>query len=210
MINWPWTKIRNNILAQQAIHRIAQNTYELYPDGGTILHYHNLQHVGSMYQHLQDTNEPYDEVLDWAVLFHDIVYDNKPDKELRSGFLFMDMARQYESCRLSFDQRCDVVKLILQTEKHENLDSPLVRADLHQLADSVQLFHNFYAIMQESKALYGCSERTFAANSEIFMSSLADRINMNLYEDTKHKRLWDSIYHGVLSTIDLARILQRT
>lgn len=205
MIRWPWTKIRSNVVAQQAINTIAQNTYEPYPDGGTILHYHNLQHVGSMYQHLYDTQEPYDPVLDWAVLFHDIVYDNKPDKELRSGLVFMEWSKE---CGLSQDERYAVVKLILQTEKHEDLNSAIVRADLHQLADSVKLFHNFYAIMQESKALYGCSERTFAANSETFMIGLADRISMNLYEDTKHRRLWNNIYQGVLYTIDLARIVQ--
>jgi len=26
-------------------------------------------------QYLEDTDEPYDEALDWVVMFHDVVYD---------------------------------------------------------------------------------------------------------------------------------------
>ena len=50
--------------------------------------YHNGWHVLAMYDYLDKTNEPYDECLDWAILFHDIVYDDQPQKEYRSAVMF--------------------------------------------------------------------------------------------------------------------------
>lgn len=208
-MNVAWSRIQNTKLAEAAVGHITNNMYEDHTDmdTGVVLHYHNLLHVQSMYQYLEKANEPYDEVLDWAVLFHDVIYDAKPSKELRSGLYFIKQA-QALGCTLTEDEQHRVVKLILETEYHTNLESPIVRADLHQLADSVQVFRNFNSIMEESMALHNINERTFAEKSEEFMRGLADRINMNLYLDNKNKRLWDNIYQGVLATIDLARIVQ--
>lgn len=199
-----WSQIQNTALAKQAKLKIIL----------TSLPYHNIDHVASMYQHLHDTAEPYNEVLDWAVLFHDVIYDEKPAKELRSGLYFIQQAEAI-GCDLTQDDRYRVVQLILHTEKHEDLNCPLVRADLHQLANPVKRFHNFVAIMQESMRLYGCDEMTYAQNSETFMNGLADRISRNLYADTPHlyadtphHRLWLQIYDGVGVTIDLAHIIQ--
>jgi len=204
-----WSRIQDTELAKAAVGKILDNTFDDFTsmDAKVILHYHNLGHVRSMYQHLEDTNEPYDEVLDWAVLFHDVIYDNKPAKELRSGLYFILQAEAL-GCSLNQDDRHKVVQLILNTEKHENLNCPLVRADLHQLADPVKRFHNFVDIMKESMALYGCDEHTFAENSNTFMSGLAKRLTSNLRNVKTHTRLWQDIRLGVEDTIKLARIVK--
>lgn len=209
MYNTVWTQIQSTELAGVAVNHILQNMYDDYTDmdAKLILHYHNLEHVRSMYQHLHDTKEPYSEVLDWAVLFHDVIYDAKPAKELRSGLYFIQQAEAV-GCTLTQDERYQVVQLILHTEKHENLNCPIVRADLHHLANPVKRFCNFVSIMEESMALYDIDEQTFAQNSETYMNGLADRISGNLYVSTSQYRIWDQILQGVGVTVDLARIIQ--
>lgn len=196
-MNLPWSRIQDTKLARKARNKIIKQA----------LPYHNIEHVRSMYEHLDDTIEFYDEVLDWAVLFHDIIYDEKPAKELRSGLYFIQQAEAL-GCSLSQDDRYKVVQLILHTEKHENLNCPLVRADLHQLAEPVKRFYNFVAIMQESMQLYGCDEHTFAKNSDTFMSDLARRLTSNFSTVKNYTRLWQDISLGVEDTIKLARIVK--
>lgn len=197
---WPWTRVKNTDLFETAHYEIIKNSIN------RKLSYHNMNHVRSMYQHLADTNEPYDEALDWAVIFHDIVYDEKPMKELRSGLRFIELAEQ-KGCSMPVEDRHLVVQLILNTEKHDNIKCPLVRADLHQLGDSVQTFKNFNAIMAESMALYEVDEHQFAANSELYMRSLQNR----LYSACDGKfvnAVWTNIIDGVGATIALAKIVQ--
>lgn len=88
-----WSKIQNTELAGEALLLITQNAW----NG---CEYHNLLHVDEMYEYLEENNEPYDEALDWAILFHDIVYDNQPDKESRSASKFHEMQQKYRGCNL--------------------------------------------------------------------------------------------------------------
>ena len=80
-----WSKIQKTALATIAKAKILDNAAQYG------LKYHNWKHVSVMYKYLHDTNEPYDEALDWAVHFHDIVYDDQPKKEYRSAVMFSDM-----------------------------------------------------------------------------------------------------------------------
>jgi len=209
-MNAAWSRIQNTELAEVAVGRITQNMYDDLTDMdmSVVLHYHNLEHVRSMYQHLEDTAEPYDEVLDWAVLFHDVIYDEKPDKELRSGLYFIQQAEAV-GCSLSQDERFQVVQLIMHTEKHEDLNCPLVRADLHQLADPVQAFRNFRLIMEESMELYDIDEITFASNSEKFMCGLLCRVSKPMDKSNMHYELWQRICRGIDATITFAELITR-
>ena len=74
-----WSRITDHDLAKDAVGAIKHYAESLG------LSYHNYDHVLSMYDYLEKTNEPYDEALDWAILFHDIVYDKESEKELRSA-----------------------------------------------------------------------------------------------------------------------------
>lgn len=197
---WPWTQVKDTELFETARYEIIKNSVE------RKLTYHNIYHVRSMYQYLDDIAEPYNEALDWAVIFHDIVYDSNPMKELRSGLRFLELAEQ-EGCSLPKEERHRVVQFILNTEKHDNINCPLVRADLHQLSNSVQTYKNFNAIMAESMALYGVSELQFAISSEQYMRALQQRLSV-AFEGKFVDGMWTSIRKGIRGTIALAKIIQ--
>lgn len=195
-----WSRIRYTELGRVAFNKICS---------GRGLHYHNILHVQSMYQYLYDANEPYDEALDWAILFHDIVYDKDPDKELRSAVMFSDLKEKYEGCSFDLLDEGHVASLIMSTEDHivqYPSQSPIIRADLHGLSNPVSTFHNFYSIMKESMALYGIDEKTFAVNSEQFMQGLYKRVEKNKSIDKDHVEFYDSVLSGIDRTIELSKI----
>lgn len=207
-----WSRIQETKLAKAAIKYIIKNTFEdEYPDSCTILHYHNDWHVYKMYDYLDKTNEPYDEALDWAVLFHDIVYDNQPDKEIRSAEKFVEMANNYEGCNLEFYDKLRVISMIHATQDHSCKspnDSAIIRADLHALTDPVQVFRNFDLILEESMMLYKIDEKTFADNSIKFMFGLYKRVEKNMETDPLHRDFYNEVKRGIVSTINLSRILK--
>lgn len=173
--------------------------------------YHNDSHVESMYKYLEQTNEPYDECLDWAVLFHDIVYDEKPEKEYRSAIMFSDMKAKYSGCDLSLLDEGHVVSLIMATETHAVTypsSSTIIRADLHALTSPLDTFYNFYSILNESMYLYKIDEVTFADNNIKFMGGLYDRVEKNMEKDPEHREFYKDVLRGIVSTINLARILK--
>jgi len=209
-----WTRIADTELAKTAKSYIASNTLvdSIDPDSGILLHYHNWSHITAMYNYLDETNEPYDEALDWAVLFHDIVYDDKPDKEYRSADMFLKKTAFYSNgCNLTFEDRICVLNMIYATKNHicENSNqSAIIRADLHALTNPVQTFHNFTLIMKESIALYGIDELTFAENNIRFMRDLYGRIEKNMETDPDHREFYKQVMRGIVSTINLSRILK--
>lgn len=200
----PWSQIQETELA----HRARLIIY-----GNHGLDYHNWDHVVSMYQYLADTNEPYDEALDWAILFHDIVYDNMPEKELRSGKTFVEMAASYEGCNLRPAEQAQVYSLIMRTVNHMVMpevkgSSAIVRADLHGLTKRLTAFQNFGKIMAESMKLYDIDMNTFAKNSEKFMTELLYRVNNNVTTDPDHRDFHLRVNDGILYTIRLAQYIQ--
>lgn len=198
-MSFPWSLIQSTPLATIARELITYNKCE----------YHNWNHVVSMYQYFADTNEPYDEALDWAILFHDIVYDEKPEKELRSRITFTDMMGKYSGCTPDIFERSRVCKLIMCTVDHVVLtevkgSSAIVRADLHGLTKRLTAFENFGKIMKESMSLYNIDEVEFAKNSEKFMSTLFDRVGGNMINDPEYAEFYDRVKDGIILTINLA------
>ena len=101
--------------------------------------------------------------------------------------------------------------MIYATKNHicENSNqSAIIRADLHALTNPVQTFHNFTLIMKESIALYGIDEVTFADNSIKFMRDLYGRIEKNMETDPDHREFYKQVMRGIVSTINLSRILK--
>jgi predicted metal-dependent HD superfamily phosphohydrolase len=202
MMSFPWSQVQDTPLASIARELISYNKCE----------YHNWDHIVSMYQYLADTNEPYDEALDWAVLFHDIVYDEKPEKEYRSVEVFAEFVEVYEGCTPDIWERDRVCKLILCTVDHIVTQYPgssaIVRADLHGLTNRLTSFENFGKIMKESMRLYGIDEVEFAKNSEQFMSKLSDRVASNPLRDREHFNFYEDAVKGITFTIYLSRLMQ--
>lgn len=173
--------------------------------------YHNGWHVADMYKYLEKTNEPYDECLDWAVLFHDIVYDDKPQKEYRSAIMFSDMKAKYSGCDLNPLNEGHVASLIMATEKHYVTYSgwsAIVRADLHALTSPLDTYYNFQSILSESMYLYKINEVTFANKNIEFMGDLYKRVEMNMDLDSTHREFYKDVKRGIVSTINLSRILK--
>jgi predicted metal-dependent HD superfamily phosphohydrolase len=203
-----WSKIQYTELATEAYIRMNDNEI-------AGCQYHNNQHIEEMYQYLEDTNEPYDSVLDWAIMFHDVVYDDKPEKELRSAAIFIELWRNSKSNNdLNIGQADDIYNLIINTADHKyagyHNSSAIIRADLHALADKVKTTENFVKIMNESIALYGCTVEEFATNNIAFMSGLHERVAANSSVDKDHKELYSKILNGIDLTIRLAQTLKDT
>ena len=143
------------------------------------LAYHNFDHVNAMYNYLESINEPYDEALDWAILFHDFIYDAEPNKEQRSAEAWKEFAimKDLSNVDLTYD-------LIMATKDHvlledNSLKSAIIKADLCGLSNPVTTINNYMAIMTESKNLYGINEREFARNNLHYMKNLLKTVCLN-------------------------------
>lgn len=204
-----WSRIQDTELATEAYHLMNQNEIKG-------CEYHNYSHIEAMYQYLEDTNVPYDEALDWAVTFHDIVYDNQPDKEDRSADMFLNMKNRYSGCNLTEKETSRVIDFIRSTKTHKlygegDLCEPIIRADLHALTDKVQTTNNFVKIMNESMNLYGCTVEEFATNNIQFMSGLHQRMALNiLIVDNGEEEFYYQVQNGINLTIRLAQSLKDT
>lgn len=204
-----WSKIRGTELELEAY--LIMNENEI--NG---CEYHNNTHIEDMYEYLQCANVPYDEALDWAVMFHDVVYDNKPEKEKRSANLFFEMNKNYRGCNLDINGVDRVQFLIMETENHKVTkdvylkgSSDIIRADLHALTNKINTTQNFVKIMNESITLYDCSIEEFASNNIKFMSSLHQRMALNILEvDDGEKQFFYDVQKGIDLTIRLAQAIK--
>lgn len=204
-----WSRIQDTELATEAFILMNENAIN-----GCV--YHNNDHIYDMYQYLEETSVPYDEALDWAVMFHDVVYDAEPKKEWRSTLAFSEMRKKYRGCNLSLWDVSKVSGLIMATEDHlietRNLPkiySAIIRADLHALTSKVKTIDNFTKIMKESIMLYDCTVEDFATNNIQFMSGLHERMSLNiLVVDEEERKFFDDVQSGIDLTIRLAQSIK--
>lgn len=204
-----WSQIQDTELATLAYVQMNENEIN-----GCF--YHNNNHIQAMYQYLEDTGVPYDEALDWAVMFHDVVYDALPDKEQRSAQMFFDEVYKSRGCKLDV---CDIdrVQFLIMATKDHLVESDvylkgsaaIIRADLHALTDKKTAASNFIDIMNESLVLYGCTVEEFAHNTESFMYDLKERMLLNILSVDKDDELfYNEVIKGIDTTINLAKVLK--
>lgn len=204
-----WSRIQDTELATEAYILMNENAIN-----GCV--YHNNDHIYDMYQYLEETSVPYDEALDWAVMFHDVVYDELPDKELRSAQMFMEMSGVFRGCNLDETEKQRVYDLILATASHKVLsedvlkgNNAIIRSDLHALTSKVKTIDNFTKIMKETIMLYVCSVEDFATNNIQFMSGLHERMSLNiLVVDEEERKFFDDVQSGIDLTIRLAQAIK--
>lgn len=198
-----WTRIEQYTLAIDAVDALKYYTKHLG------LRYHNYLHVATMYEYLHNTQEPYDEALDWAVLFHDIVYDKEPEKEKRSAVM-LEFNGRIPKYGLDEDVINRGYAMIMATADHI-VSSPelsaIVRADLHGLADPITTIRNFANIMEESCNLYSIEPKEYAAASINFMTGLRERVSKNVTLDEKHSEFYKSVLNGIDLTIKFAKVI---
>lgn len=199
-----WSRITEHDLAKDAVGSITYYADKLG------LRYHNFDHVHAMYEYLEQTNEPYDEALDWAVLFHDIVYDEKPEKERRSARMLEFNGRIPKYGVDKYILR-DAFDMIMGTADHIVTSpklSAIIRADLHGLTKPESVIRNFVNIMDESCKLYSVDSVTFGENSEAFMQGLYERVLLNVKQDSAHESFYKSVLQGISQTIALSKMVQ--
>jgi len=166
-----------------------------------------------MYEYLDSYMVPYSAELDWAVLFHDIVYDNGPEKEARSALKALEYLKDTAGVCLQ-----DVYDLIMNTADHLVTDDPLslhiIMADLHQLAEGdFTVTKNWSLIMEENMQIHDCSLEESAKGSLKFMDGLQDRIRKNMQTAPEQIDFWLRVMDGILLTKALNRAVidhQRT
>lgn len=189
-----WSRIQHTELAAVLRNRIQNNTLEY------SLYYHNINHVNSIYDYFAAVDEPYRESTDWAVLVHDAVYDPDPEKELRSAELFIELAQERGMSRQLWS---DVYYETMATVSHEITDprhAAMVRGDLHQLTQPLQVYINHGDIVRESMRLYDKDMPTCMTGNLEFMRKMLPRVEQNQYADPDHADFWRQVCAGVKMT----------
>lgn len=175
---------------------IGFNAAKLYTSNSAVI-YHDYGHILDCYDYLEQNDVKYDEDLDYAVLYHDIVYDNQPEKELRSADLLLE----------HFPDKKDAAKIIMATTTHSVIDCDwrsieMIKADLHQLADPIYALRNYLDIAKESQDLYRVTSYEFAKSNRKFMNTLHHTIFDN-YLQTGDE-FWQDVMSGIQLTITIS------
>lgn len=199
-----WSKIQDTPLAREVQLILEQNR----ANGCT---YHNSEHVNAMYQYLEESEQPYSETLDWAVLFHDSVYDAQPYKESRSAALFLELRDEHSGFGMNDLAAVDVCSLILDTNEHlvstmRPLESSaIIRADLHALTSAASTIRNYVLLLEEACNLYKTTDKQTAKASQSFMFGLQERVRINSRtRDTAHAAFYRKVLDGISLTIHLS------
>lgn len=197
-----WSKIQGLPLAN-TVTKLINSAVGLYG-----LSYHNLQHVESMYTYLHYTQEPYNEALDWAVLFHDAVYDKYPNKEFRSAELFIELSDRFPEHTIDKDTVTRLIQATITHEAYDDLTSAIIRADLQGLSDTSSAIANYAQILKESQNLYDVDIKQFAKTNKQFMTALLPRVTANSMFDSKYRVFYEAVADGVSTTIKISDILE--
>ena len=112
-------------------------------------HYHGVDHLDdclAILRTLTDIDEREEQILRWAILWHDAIYDpRRRDNENRSGELaFQELTR----CGVGKSEAQDVRRLILLTENHrvgegDHLGALLVSIDLSVLGADPDRYRDY-------------------------------------------------------------------
>lgn len=154
-----------------------------------------------LYHHAEHTLDlPYDRDLDLAIMAHDVIYDEHPDKELRSAeWLKAVMGQGYER---AYD-------IVMQTYNHTLIkggDNRIVLLDLADLSIPEKVVWNHKAVMAEFMALYGYDKATFNAGNVRFFSEFAERFDPDMLQaGSAEQALAVKIRNGMFETVRIAK-----
>lgn len=194
-----WSKLIGTFKARNetSIQIIAKEMYDC-----NNVAYHNWGHIMDCYEYLEAAGVPYNEALDFAVMHHDIVYDDQPEKELRSAewmlAMYPDQTEGYDIIMATADH--SIIKRSL-------LCSHMIKADLHQLGDPLKALINYNKILLESQMLYGVSLLDYASANTNFMRGLRTTVFENVEIDSDRK-FWVDVAIGINFTIHISQGLK--
>lgn len=186
---------------------LGRNAKRLYDAND--LDYHNWYHIVDCFDFLGKDIYPYDPNLDAAVLFHDCIYDNYPDKEERSKDRFLRYIQSFPEYEEELDVEA-VSDIIMATSHHRtsqcknDLEREMIRADLNSLADPEKCIRNFVRVSKESRRLYKITPQEFAKGSIDFMSRMENIVLENRDHDVEYQDFWENVLQGVKTSVYLA------
>lgn len=181
----PWTRIDDTAIWKHALAAYAR------PEGR---HYHGFSHVERLYEIAAEKRLPYDLALDLAILTHDVIYDDKPEKERRSADWLLDFAPVADS-----ETWAKAEALVMSTADHQpGGDDRLALLDLHDFVDFERSLRSRELLVDEFAELAGLDRETFLAGNIAFLNGLAGRIEDSLGEARPEDRdEWSAIATGI-------------
>lgn len=169
------------------------------------LSYHNWNHILELYAFLESEKVPYSQELDLAVLFHDIIYDELPEKEKRSADYMKSVCKGIFSDHIINES----YNLIMATSGHKvrsEKDLWIIKADLAALRNPATATINFGKILEESRRLYlSLSDEKLIQGTHDFMKLFYGIMVDNL--DETHDKFFDEILIGIEATINVSKNL---
>lgn len=134
-------------------------------DSNPLRFFHDFSHVGRLYHHAAVTyGFAYDLDLDKAILAHDVIYDDAPEKELRSADWLM--LHDPDPSEAAYAH-------IMRTARHQvGTDNRILLLDLADLGDMSRVASDRDRLEAETCALTGCSRQDFARGNSSFLESL--------------------------------------
>lgn len=169
------------------------------------LSYHNWAHILDTYAYLEAENVPYSQALDLGLLFHDIIYDELPEKELRSAEYMMHYAKWF----FDIDVVHDAYELIMATSNHIVKSSSqhwIVKADLNNLRNPYSAVINMGKIMEESRKLYkDKTEKELLIGTRDFMKKFIVTMENNAFETSDS--FFYEIRNGIKTVIGVSGLI---
>lgn len=155
----PWTRLEGTAIWEKAKAEYQRDSRRIW---------HAFNHILRRYEIAAALDIPYDINLDLAILCHDVIFDEFPQKEARSAQWLVD-----EIGSLASRKPCE---LIMTTETHmPGSDNRMIMIDLYDLLSESRTQEDREMIRLESMALYGITSEQFDIENRKFFAAMSQR-----------------------------------
>ena len=157
-----WSRILNTPLAEKAKAMYGCDPRRIA---------HNWSHIQDLYWAAEHVYRlAYDENLDKAILTHDVIYDEHPEKEKRSALWLL------HNC--DDDGVQDAADHVMRTEKPSvTSDNRMILLDYARLRKRELILPDRRKILEEAMALNGITEAQFAQGSLSYFESVVSQFS---------------------------------
>lgn len=189
----PWTK-----LADEPVFAAAKAIYQSDPRR----RYHGWHHVEALYDFAANKfGFEYDRDLDLAVLAHDVIYDDQPEKELRSAEWLRDQLGS------EADKACDFIMRTVEHPVSEDGDNRMVMLDLAHFTEPDLLVYSRELVFLEYQGLHGIDRRTFLKGNAAFFEMMLSRYSDDRLADlpADERAVFVQIREGIARSIAISK-----
>ena len=188
--NAPWTRLQGTPVFEAAMQHQSSNKRR---------HYHNADHVMRLYQHAASTFDyPYSRALDLAILSHDVIFDCREAREMRS----IDWLEDYLPQGSDDPDFMAAKHYIMTTINHVLTPAPeMALLDLADFIDPHVSAANTELLRLEARDLHGVKPEIFAMGCSGYLEGLLKRFKTGVgYVPSAHLHLHGQICHGIFKT----------